>query len=289
MNRKVIGIVLAGLLSLVGVVVLLGALGGSGDATADVDTGPVVHASEPIPRGSTGKAVTDRVEVLQVPLDNIARDAVTDISQLEGKESKVDIEAGQQMRTSYFGTEGTFSQVVSPVEVPPDLLLASIQLAPDRVIGGQIRPGDKVAILANIPEHEVIINGETFRRGAFTQTILRKVLVTNVQLEEVPTYENTISDEDTNLTLATDSQVTVTLALLDYQVEGLVFAYGVSQPGLYLAADPEAAVVSQTPPFGYGNLGVDAVDNGDPLINVGGSSDEEEEPAADDAQSEEDE
>ncbi len=101
----------------------------------------------------------------------------------DDKDTKVDTAAGTD------GTaKGTPSQLAAsdakPVElvgvaVPPDMARVTLQLEPQRALGGLVNPGDLVAVTASFDRAA----GANAAEGPQTGIILEKILVTSVQVD----------------------------------------------------------------------------------------------------------
>jgi pilus assembly protein CpaB len=125
---------------------------------------------------------------------------------------------------------------------PADLVRLTLQLEPQRALGGLLRAGDKVAVAASF-------DGGGASNGAANQTavLLEKVLVVNVQ---VPSTDTRRSDESGDKAKAEASPETtipsgnllVTLAVPPAEAKRLVFA---SEYGrVWLAAEADAAAAA---------------------------------------------
>ena len=144
--------------------------------------------------------------------------------------------------------------------MPPELLQASITLEPQRVLGGQIRPGDKVAVFASFADGVVGAEGDAVfartdtttsddgtgttsniaaPRDRSTHLIIHQALVTNVQVESLPA-ESTTGEGASALSVAPIGNFVLSLGLPAAEMERLVHAkeYGT----LWMALEPDAAV-----------------------------------------------
>lgn len=232
----------------------------------------VLVADQPIAPGTPAEELTALVRLEQVPTKVAVAGVVSDLAPLEGKVASIAILAGEQLSTSRFIDLESYQQTIgrAAVEVPPDKLQVTISLSPDRVIGGELRPGDLVAVFASfdpfaldtieptgLPADEIPVlipddgTEEDDDQGAqspnSTKLILRRALVTNLQAEELP---RTVDEEDEEAAaiapdLAPTGNLLITLALSPEDSQRLVFTAEFGM--LWLALEGEEAEQSDTP------------------------------------------
>jgi pilus assembly protein CpaB len=116
-----------------------------------------------------------------------------------------------------------------PVVVPPDYLQVTFSMSTDRALGGRVRPGDTVAVIASFNESLPTADGQGEETVQTTDVLLHKALVADVQVQDVlgaTTSSASIAVEVPEGALnATNSQVyTITIAVPATQVERLVYA-----------------------------------------------------------------
>lgn len=208
----------------------------------------VLVVAERIPAGTAVENLADRVRAEQVPIKVAATGAVGSLSSLEGLVAAIDLLPGEQMVSSRFVTPEAYEESLGmpAVEVPTDLLQVTFSLNPERVVGGVLKPGDAVAIFASfdpftlggveptgLPPGEIPVfepepgEGEEPATAAQTPTstklILHKVLVTNVQAEQLPRQ---LSEEEAAAgapDLAPTGNLLITLALRPFDAQRVVF------------------------------------------------------------------
>ena len=150
----------------------------AGDKLVDVYV-----ASTKIPAGTQADQLASKVRQERVPTKLRASDAVTNLDQLTGRSATVDIVAGEQLLTSRFVTaENQAAQVQSSIPVPAGLFQTTVSLDPDQALGGQIRAGNRVAVVS------AITNSTTSGPNATPVTtpatvVARNILVTTVQVD----------------------------------------------------------------------------------------------------------
>ncbi len=250
MNRRVIGVLVSLALAAIGTWVIVSYVQGADDrALEGQETVEVLVVDQPIARGTPASALDSLVKPVRVPVVSTARGAVTDLGQLEGRFASVDLLPGEQLVSSRFVAAEALVQVVD-VEVPPELLQVTVELSPERVLGGELTPGDLVAIVASFqpftldavepqgtdnlqdfiqpdPGTEGDQPPEPLRTPNTTHIISQKVLVTNIQFSSPPP---SAQDSATGVVVTTPQpnlspggSLLVTLALSAPDVEKLVF------------------------------------------------------------------
>jgi pilus assembly protein CpaB len=250
--RRVISIIAALALAGVGTFFLVRYIQGAEDrALAGEVVLEVLVVDQPIDAGTPAEELTDRVRVERVPAKVAAAGAVDDLTSLEGKVAAIALLPGEQVVTERFADPEAYQETLGAgprVEVPADLLQVTVSLSPDRAIGGQLRPGDLVAVFASFDpfalgtveptglgpdEIPVLVPDEGTEEEQpsqarpqtpnSTKIILHQVLVTNLQAEELP---RTLDEEAAvagSPDLAPTGNLLVTLALEPVDAERLVF------------------------------------------------------------------
>jgi pilus assembly protein CpaB len=249
--RRAIAIIAALALAGVGTFFLVRYIQGAEDrALAGEVVLEVLVVDQPIAAGTPAEELADRVRVERVPTKVAAAGVVDDLASLEGKVAAIALLPGEQVVADRFidAEEYQGAGAEPKVEVPADLLQVTISLNPERVVGGQVRPGDLVAVFASFDpfalgtveptglgpdEIPVLVpdegTAEEQPSQAHPQTpnstkiILHRVLVTNLQAEELP---RTLNEEEAvagSPDLAPTGNLLITLALEPVDAERLVF------------------------------------------------------------------
>lgn len=234
----------------------------------------VLVADQPIAAGTASEELTNLVRLEQVPTKVVVAGAVADLAPLADKVTAIALLPGEQLTVDRFMDLAAYQETIggrAAVEVPADQLQVTISLSPDRVVGGELRPGDIVAVFASfdpLPLNTVEPTGldpneipvlipddgtgeEETSTGAqtpnSTKIILHQVLVTNLQAEELP---RTVTEEEAEAAagapnLAPTGNLLVTLALSPTDAERLVFT---AEHGLiWLALEGDEVDTSDTP------------------------------------------
>ena len=265
MKKKVAGFFAAVLLAIVGTVLLVAYVNGAEErALAGEEIVEVFVAQEVIPRGTSGATIESSVVVERIPIKVQVANAVADLTDLEELVTEVDVLPGEQLTFDRFVEQVDESRFQRQIAAPDDLLEVTVALSPQRVVGGSIIPGDRVAVVASFDpfdisnvelpegleltvtteqlddvldsffEDELLTGDET---PSVTHILEHKVLVTSVQLEEIP--EVTAAEEDGPAGLSPTGNLLVTVALDAPTLERLVFTQEFGR--IWLAAEPDNA------------------------------------------------
>lgn len=242
MNRKVVGVVTALILALAGTVALVAYVGDAEErALAGEELVEVYVVTVPIPAGTPASEVEQYVAVEQVPVKVQAEAAVSNLPSLTGRVAAVNLLLGEQLVDGRFVERSEFADRVAGVQVPDDMVEITIELDPQRAVGGLLEPGQTVAVFSSFEPFDlkasfVEVDGEEVplpvaiadeidgKTSNSTEIIARKVIVTAVQEVEDRTF-NSDSDEEgvDRLTTAPNDSVFVTLAVSPFDAERVVF------------------------------------------------------------------
>lgn len=245
--RRAIGIVGAIAVAALGTLLLVGYVRGAEDrALAGEELAEVLVVDSPISQGTPASLLTGSVRLERVPLKVRADGGVADLATLADLVAGTDLVPGEQVVASRFVTAESLA-TRARIEAPADTLEVTITLSPERALGGQLVAGDVVAVIASFDPFdlntfepsqlgpgEVIDPGEIFlgtsedgsgssvRSPASTGVILHRVLVTSVQVEQVPraSAEDLPSDAPA---LAPTGNLLITLAAPADAVARIVF------------------------------------------------------------------
>jgi pilus assembly protein CpaB len=147
------------------------------------------------------------VAVVDVPARLVARDAVADLSELDGLVAKSTLVPGEQVLTGRFAVAGD-----APARREDGTEKVSLTLDPQRAVGGTLQAGDTVAVYMTVP-------------GDDGQPRTVKVVDREVTVHRVDGgLSSRGSDSSGALAEAVGSTVTVTLALKPAEVPQVVAA-----------------------------------------------------------------
>jgi pilus assembly protein CpaB len=173
-NIRLLGAVASVVLAVAGTVLLVGYVKDA-DRRALRGTDPVdVYVVEKtVPAATPAKDLRQYLKVQPVPSAAVADGAVTDLQAAAGKVAAVDLLPGEQLVAGRL-VEPEALQVPGKVPVPEGMQEVTIQLGPDRVVGGQLAAGDTVGVFASF-------DSGAGSNGPTTHLVFHKVLVTSIQ------------------------------------------------------------------------------------------------------------
>ncbi|MEM9712151.1 MAG: hypothetical protein AAGA17_08045 [Actinomycetota bacterium] len=239
----------AGLLALVlatiGTIVLVAYVRGAEERALDgEDLVEVLVVDALVAEGSTAAEIGEKTRVELVPRKIRADGALADLTPVDGLVASTALLPGEQLVSQRFVAPDAFTR--DGIAPPPGLMQTTISLSPERAVGGAIAPGDTVAVVASfdpfdtepapglpgevgvgdegggpqlaVVDGQIIIDQE--RTPNTSHLILHDVLVTNVQLEELPAAA---TEDAPTRAVAPTGNLLVTLALDAPSVERLVF------------------------------------------------------------------
>jgi len=225
MTSRVIAGVVAGVLAIVGTVLLLSYIRGIETQVAEGErVVDVLVVQDHVPAGTPVDELGDRVRIEQIEARHLVQGALTDLSEVAAWIVVADLIPGEQLLSARLEPA---TEVVDDgeVEVPAGLHQVTLSLEPHRVLGGLLSPGDTVGVfisLASTPDDDI---------GDTTHLVLHKVLVTRLQLDRA----DATADRDT-ASIAPSARIFVTLAATAGEVERIVF--GAEHGTVWLSLEP---------------------------------------------------
>lgn len=235
MSRRLIAGLAAGLVALLGAVLLISYVNGADKrAMANLDPVEVLVASAPIVRGTPASDIAALVVVEEVPSVAVGPAPVRSLADLAGMVAATDIQSGEQLLTGRFA-DPLDLQIFGAIPVPPRLHQVTIPLDSARVVGGTVTPGDRVGVF-------ITVDGRT-------HLTLDKILVTRVQGGLLPSTGSSAgsaagedagaSPNDPAAAPVHDGGAMVTLAVPARAAETIVFGAEVGTIWLSIV-DPDA-------------------------------------------------
>lgn len=258
MRRKIVMVVAALLCGALGTALLVRFVqGAESRALEGEQLVEVFVVTEYVPAGTSGSAMIQNewVEVTEVPVKVRPAGSVVAANDIASLVADTDLYAGEQLVMDRFIDPDRFDSNPSSVDAPEGYIELTVSMGPERVMGGLVSPGDTVAIFASfapfsVQGSEVEIDGtavelpEELSSDISVQTpdtthiLMHKVLVTEVQVEEIPVQPNPDNPQVANgPRLVPSGNLMITLALTTPEAERLIFAreYG----SLYMAQEGE--------------------------------------------------
>lgn len=242
MRKRVVGIVVAAVLAVVGVLIIVSYTDDADERSrAGQEVAEILVADAFVPAGTPVGQLGAAVSARTVPFDLVVEGAITDLGQVEGLVVSSDLQPNQQLSANAFGEEGSVR--AGDVEIPDGFTETSFLVTPDRSIGGTVRAGDTVSIIVAFDGGEQPANSVSL--------LLDNVLVTAVQgdqaLVEASQGDDGLTDSgpsdgvDTPIT----SSSLVTVALGDADASRLVYAIEYGRLYLSLESGEDSSVLAK--------------------------------------------
>lgn len=144
-----------------------------------------------VPAGTAATELQQYLRVESVPVKVQTAGALASLGEAEGMVTSVDLVAGEQLAVSRLVGATEFNALQArvgrgggSVSVPEGLLEITIPLDPIRAVGGSVRPGDLVGLIASFADFQgeaVGPDGQPVAGNNVSGFLLHKLLVTNVQ------------------------------------------------------------------------------------------------------------
>jgi pilus assembly protein CpaB len=225
-QRRTVGIVAAIVLALLGTMGLVGYVqGAKDDAVAGEKLVKVYVASNKIPAGTAASSISGLVSTEKVPAKVKAENAVTDLKALKGDVTSIDVLPGEQLVTTRFVP--ATAAATNAKGVPAGMFGATVSLDPEQALGGQVRAGDRVAIVG--------IDTSNSTTTDTASMLVSNVLVTSVQIDG----SNGDNPKKKEVTSAPTGKFFVTFALTQGDLEKVVASANAGR--IWLAADPTSS------------------------------------------------
>ena len=243
MKSRLIAGAAAVILAIVGAMLVISyAQGADQRAVKNLDPVAVLVVKAAIPAGTPVESMTASLATEQLPAAAVAASSLKSLDESKGKVAAVDLVPGEQLVAERLVAPDEL-KVPGSVEVPSGLQEVSFQLAPDRVVGGRLAPGDHVGVFVNLENGglEGKLDAET------TKLTVRKALVTAVQRAPEPTptgqpsptaSADTSAANPQDTTLPTGSLM-LTVAVSDVDAAKIVFAAEYAK--MWLSKEPTNA------------------------------------------------
>jgi len=272
MNRKILGVAASIILAALGTFAVLQYVNSADDRAAEgQERVPVLVVSDPVSAGEPASSIAGKVEPVLVPTNAVASGGVASLDELTDQVAAIDLVPGEQVLSTRFMTAEQIA-VEQGIEIPDDMLLVTMSLSPERAVGGQLVPGNMVAVLASFEPFSLGAvepgateqvfgagstgEGEESENGLqtpnSTHIILHKVLVVAVQIERLPTETDREDAQSEGVELAPTGNLLITLALPAPDVESVVFS--AEHGSVWLAEDQETAPETGTSIQTRGNI-----------------------------------
>jgi pilus assembly protein CpaB len=200
-----------------GVLTYLYASAADSRAMARMEPTQVLVVAEPIAAGTPAEELARSLTVAELPRAAVVAGGVTDLADVAGMQTSADLQPGEQLLSSRFVAP---EAAAGEIEVPTDMHELSIRLETQRVIGGELRPGDTVGVFVSATIETTVPGAEETQQEMITHLVLHKVLVTDVRGAATVTT----NDAGEQVEEEAAESVMVTLALSPADAERVVFA-----------------------------------------------------------------
>ncbi|MCW2830860.1 MAG: cpaB [Aeromicrobium sp.] len=173
MNKRVIAAVAAGVLALLGVLLLVAWAQQANDRAFDgAELVSVVRLTEDVPAGTKAADLSAVTETVELPKESVPSGAVTELGQVSGLSTDADVQAGEVLLKSRMaGADDKDKDVVG--SVPKGFQEVTIALDAERSVGGTIKVGDRVGVIVTAEFKDVDAQATSF--------VLDRVLITKVE------------------------------------------------------------------------------------------------------------
>lgn len=202
-------------------------------AMAGTEVVPVVVAAEPIASGTEASQLDGLVETREVPRNARTSGAIEELEEVDPDAVvDVDLEPGEQLLATRFVAQEEL-QAQEGYELPEGLQAVTVEVDPERGVGGEVRPGDLAGVIVSFTdadlddpdaEEEEPAEEDDGDAGPSSGFALHGVEVLNVQGEATPPDDTVEGDTGQSRPSQPPSSLLVTLAVDAPQAEQLVFA-----------------------------------------------------------------
>lgn len=234
--RKLVGVVVALLLAVVGAGLLASYVNSARDEIRDEESFVSVYVvTNEVAAGSTIDAVLAQSTLQDVPARLVAVGAVSAAEDVPaGLVTDAVLHPGEQVLTDRF----VAPYELATADVPAGMQEMTIRLDPERAVGGVINPGSSVAVVVSLDNDQAggggegVVTGEApattvATSGQMTQVVLQHVLVTNIQFtspDDAAAAALIDASTPENIPFTPTAPVLVTVALSTEEVGQIVFA-----------------------------------------------------------------
>lgn len=245
-KRKVLAAFGALLLAIVSALALVRYVQGAEErAIAGEDLVDTLVVTGDIKAGTPASEFADRVATEAVQAKVRPDNAVRTFQQIDGLVAAVDLVKGEQLLTSRFVNPGAAQSArSSSALLPKGANEVTFKLAAERALGGQLRPGDAVTVLASFDKFDEKTPGADALNAAATKisthALLNRATVVRIQF---PTNADSSTKEKNGVGVAPTEDLLVTLAVDQPSLERAVFAAEFGK--VWLSYEPAGADSSQ--------------------------------------------
>lgn len=239
MNKKLVGVIAAVVMAIVGTGVLVLYVQGAEDrALEGEELVRVLTATAPIPAGTSAEQLVDLVEEEDVPVKVAPEGVISDLVSVSGLVTAVELVPGEVLLANRFVEAGNVVARGGSVEVPEGLLEVTVAMSQEQFIGGVPVPGNTVALIAlgnrddfifqpNDPLAQAPIDPATGQPRdddyKVSKIIIQQALVTNVQGNPLPVQAAEAATDPSQRVAPAEGSLLVTLAMEGPDAERLIY------------------------------------------------------------------
>lgn len=171
MKKKLIAIVSAAVLAIMGIIALVNYANGADERAFDgAKLVEVLVVKDEIPAETPASRITTAVELKKVPVSVRAEGALTSLDSVKSLSTNVSLKPGEQLLKARFGAltgkDGKSSSL------PAGMQEVSISVSAPRLPTGSLKAGDRVGLVASFAKKD--------NDGGYTNVVLNNLLVTRV-------------------------------------------------------------------------------------------------------------
>lgn len=209
MNRRLVSAIAAGVLAVLGAVLLITYVNSADQrALSGMDPIEVMVVSAPIPRGTPAEEIAEFVTTDQLPRDAVGPDPVRSLAELSGRVAVSDLQPGEQLLAARFVTRQSLERF-GGIPAPKGYHSVTVSLEAQRIVGGTITPGTTVGVFVTL--------------GHETHLRLHNIVVTRVQ-GGLGTTQPDEGTDDPDAAPVPNGGALITMALTAAQAETVVYA-----------------------------------------------------------------
>jgi pilus assembly protein CpaB len=232
-------------LALIGTFGLVKYVQSARDKVVDAEVASKVYvATGNIKPGTTGAELAAKVEAIAVPVRLQSPGAITDLAQLEGLVNVTELLKGDQLVKARFDSAAnTQSPEIALAGLLPGSNEMTLRLTPERALGGALRPGDTVSVVASFENDDKSVVGQTV-------TMFNRVVIVRVQTDDSSretSNELTRTEVERKVVGAPTEELLVTVAIDQTNLPKLAFAAEFGS--IWLSFEPDASIGSNPGPI----------------------------------------
>lgn len=216
----------------------------------------VLVAKGDIKAGTSAADLAESVRAEQVQVKVRAQNAVSNFTQIEGLITSVDLVAGEQLLTTRFVNPGSFQgSRSSTVRIPEGANEVTLKLAPERALGGQLRPGDTVTVLGSFDPFDGKATDPVTKALVDTKSDTTSHIIVNRSVVVRVQYPQDVSrgdKEKDGIGVAPSAEIYVTLAVDQPSLARTVFAAEFGH--VWLSYEPNGAIDTENKVIDRGNV-----------------------------------